>query len=176
MTVPDTHQQLAATPLFHDLDAAEIDAVLRLMEFEGFRAGANILDEGLSYQSLWVIVTGRCEVVKNGSNSHPSRLAVLEPGAVFGEMSFFDPLPHSASVRCLTDVSTMRLMRAAYDRLRETTPRAADKIARNMVRILSERLRRMDDWTCELVQVNGSPKQQDEWEEFRAKLYAGLEI
>jgi hypothetical protein len=70
----------------------------------------------------------------------------------------------------------MRLMREGFEKLRAEHPWAADKIACNLVLILSERLRRMDDWTCELVQNNGSERQHAEWQEFRAKLYSGLQI
>ena len=74
------------------------------MQFEDFRPGEEILTEGLTYHSLWIILSGRCEVVKSSNGGKPHRLAVLEPGCVFGEMSFLDTAPHSASVRTLSDV------------------------------------------------------------------------
>jgi len=160
--------------LFKDMNQAELDAVFNLMQFEDFQPGEEILTEGLTYHSLWIIVCGRCEVVKAGNGSRPNQLAILETGGVFGEMSFLDSSPHSASVRALTSVGTMRLMRDAFEQLRQASPSAADRIACNMVLVLSERLRRMDEWTCELVQANGNERQHAEWQEFRAKLYSGL--
>jgi CRP-like cAMP-binding protein len=162
--------------LFRDMNPAELDAVFNLMQAEDFQAGEEILTEGLTYHSLWIILSGRCEVVKAANGGKPNQLAVLETGGVFGEMSFLDSAPHSASVRALSDVSTMRLMRDAFDQLRQSSPSAADRIACNMVLVLSERLRRMDEWTCELVQSNGNERQHAEWQEFRAKLYSGLPL
>jgi CRP-like cAMP-binding protein len=169
-------QHLERCVLFKDMDQPELDAVFNLMQFEDFAAGAEILTEGLTYQSLWIVLCGRCEVVKAANGGKPRQLAVLEVGGVFGEMSFLATAPHSASVRALSDVGTMRLMRGAFDQLRETCPSAADKIAWNMVLVLSERLRRMDEWTCDLVQSNGNERQHAEWQEFRAKLYSGLPL
>lgn len=154
----------------------ELDVVFRLMRSEAFAAGSDILTEGLTYQGLWVLVSGRCEVVKGPLGKKSNRLAVLESGAVFGEMSFLESAPHSASVRALSDVNTMRLVREGYEQLRSECPSAADKIARSLILVLSARLRRMDEWTCGLVQNSGNERQHDEWQQFRAKLYAGLQF
>lgn len=171
-----TIPQFQRSVLLNGMPPEELDSVYRLMESEDFTAGAEILTEGLTYASLWVIESGRCEVVKAGNGSKPNRLAVLEAGSVFGEMSFFEIAPHSASVRALSDVATRRLTREGYEQLRSKHPAAADRIAANLVLILSQRLRRMDEWTCELVQSNGNERQHAEWQEFRAKLYSGLQI
>ncbi|REJ82636.1 MAG: cyclic nucleotide-binding domain-containing protein [Planctomycetota bacterium] len=176
MSEHGTILQLKKCVLLQDMNSDELDAVFRLTESEDFAAGEEILTEGLAYQSLWIIVTGRCEVVKSGNGLEPNRLAELEEGAVFGEMSFFEKAPHSASVRALSDVSTMRLTRRRFEDLRKNCPAAADKIACNLVNILSTRLRRMDEWTCQLVEGNCSERQQGEWQEFRAKLYSGLQF
>lgn len=168
--------KLTRCTLFQGMTPAELDAVFNLMQAEEFSAGSEILTEGLTYQSLWVIVSGRAEVVKSAPGARPSRLAVLEEGAVFGEMSFLEAAPHSASVRALSDMSTLRLTRESYERLRTEFPRAADAIARNLVIVLSARLRRMDEWTCGLVQNSGTERQHAEWHEFRARLYGGLQI
>jgi CRP-like cAMP-binding protein len=169
-------QDLQRCIVFQHMTPEELDPVFRRMEFEDFHAGEEILTEGLTYQCLWVIISGRCEVVKRSNGGRPNKLAVLEPGCVFGEMSFLDTAPHSASVRALSDVATMRLMHDAFEQLRVEHPAAADKIACNLVRILSDRLRRMDEWTCELVEHNGNERQHAEWHEFRAKLYSGLQL
>lgn len=167
---------LQTCSLFVTMTSEELDAVFRLTQSESFAAGEDILTEGLTYQGLWVLASGRCEVVKGVSSGHGSRLATLEAGAVFGEMSFLEAAPHSASVRALTDVDTMRLTRDGFEQLCTQAPTASDKIARSLVLVLSARLRRMDEWTCGLVQKSGSERQHDEWHDFRAKLYGGLQF
>jgi CRP/FNR family transcriptional regulator, cyclic AMP receptor protein len=165
---------LKTCALFDAMTPDELDVVFRSMRSEAFPAGSDILTEGLTYHGLWVLVSGRCEVVKGGPGKRSNRLAVLEAGAVFGEMSFLDAAPHSASVRAMSDVDTMRLMRDNFEQLRVDCPSAADKIARSLILILSARLRRMDEWTCGLVENSDNERHHDEWQQFRAKLYGGL--
>jgi len=159
-------------PIFVDMSLEEREQVLALFENEHYPAGETILREGLSIQILWIIVSGRCEVVKVSNGASERSLAVLEQGAVFGEMSFFHPAPHSASVRAVTDVDVMRLSRERYDQLLERTPAAAGKVAVNTAAVLAERLRKMDEWTCELLDgPETNQKTREEWHDFRAKLY-----
>jgi CRP-like cAMP-binding protein len=124
------------------------------------------------FQVLWIIAQGECEVFKMVKPDIEQRLTVLDAGAVFGEMSFFQPAPHSASVRAITDVEVMRLSREEFAALEKTSPCAARKMLINAVQILAERLRRMDDWTCKLVERPDGPEtHRKEWRDFRSKLY-----
>ncbi len=159
-------------PLFQDMSLDERHDVLARLVHESFPAGETILREGLSTQMLWIIVRGRCEVAKTMRDETEQQLAVLESGAVFGEMSFFHAAPHSASVRALNEVEVLQLSRVHYDELEIACPSAASKIMLNTLKVLSERLRRMDDWTAEFVQRPESSRHYEEWRDFRAKLYS----
>ncbi|MFQ5731947.1 MAG: cyclic nucleotide-binding domain-containing protein [Planctomycetaceae bacterium] len=159
-------------PIFEDMTLEEREHLLALFDHERYSAGETILREGRSIQILWIIVSGRCEVVKN-TNGQERILAVLEQGAVFGEMSFFHPAPHSASVRAMTDVNVMRLSRERYDELLAREPAAAYRVAANTASVQAERLRKMDDWMCDLLDgPDCNARQREEWHEFRAKLYS----
>ncbi len=174
MNSPETHS--SRCPLFQDMSLTERQHVLELLEHQSFPSGETILREGRSIQILWIVVHGRCRVVK-GMDDGEQELAILEPGSVFGEVSFFHPAPHSASVQTLTDVEVMRLSRENYDQLVERDPSAARRIATNVVAVLAERLRRMDDWMADLVQrPDTADKHREEWREFRSKLYTDWEF
>lgn len=165
--------ELQRCSLLNGLTGEELQAFLQRIRFEGFRPGDEILTEGNQYHGVWILLSGTCEVIKHGLH-RDSRLAVLEPGNVFGEMSFLQAVPHSASVRAVDQVETMRLMRDQYDDLREHCPQAAHKIAVNIIRVLSDRLRKMDEWTCELVERECDGRRYKEWQDFRSKLYTDL--
>lgn len=150
-------------------DRLEFD---RRVDRRTFQKGEAILVEGRTDPALWLILEGRCEVVKSGNGHGERRLAALEPGGVFGEMSFLKTAPHSATVRALTDVVVARLTPQAFDELREASPSAAYCIVMNLVTLLSDRLRRMDDRVCELLAQTSDDRQQ-EWQDFRARLFAG---
>lgn len=164
---------LERCPLLSGLTHEELQAALPLVIFEGFTAGEEILTEGNQYHGLWILLNGTCEVLKHGPQ-RDRRLALLEPGSVFGEMSFLHPVSHSATVRAVDRVETIRLMADGYEELQKEYPAAAHKIAVNIIRVVSDRLRRMDEWTAELVDRNNNGVERKEWQEFRSKLYTNL--
>ena len=170
-----TENELLRCPIFQGMSPDEFKEVLILLQEKSFAEGENILEEGKSVQNLWIVSQGRCEVVK-ATEGREHRLSTLEPLSVFGEMSFFNPAPHSASVRTLTDVDVYYLSRDQYDLLLHTGSSAAQKIVFNTARVLADRLRRMDEWIRECVQKNVQPSQRVEWLEFRAKLYTNWQF
>jgi len=172
LTTPE-REAISQCPVLRDMTDTELTTFLDGVLYERFEAGAEILSEGNHHQGLWILLSGSCEVTKN-SGSQPQKLACLEPGNVFGEMSFLDSAPHSATVKALEPVHTMRLLHEEYRRLKERCYTATDKIAVNIVSILSDRLRKMDEWTCRLVEKDCDKIRHEEWQEFRAKLYTSL--
>lgn len=171
-----TNATVEQCPIFQEMTDEQRRPVLELMQHETYPQGETILREGRSIQILWIIVRGECEVLKSTQNGGQHQLAVLGPCAVFGEMSFFHQAVHSASIRTLSEVEVMRLSRENYDRLLETAPSIAHKIAANTIGILAERLRLMDDWVCRLVERPDGVQHQKEWREFRSKLYSAWEF
>lgn len=166
----------APCPIFRDMTIDERQEVLSLLVSVSFTKGKLIIKEGDKNQSLWILVHGRCEVVKSAKKGQERQLAILEPGAVFGEMSFFESAPHSASIRALTEVEVMRLSREQYERLRQSQSGAACKIASSVISVIAQRLRRMDEWTCGLLEHPNGADHREEWQEFRAKLYSGWQF
>lgn len=159
-------------PLFWELDQAEFEEVRRRLIAETYPKNEVILREGKSFQVLWIIARGECEVFKMVRPDVEQRLTVLDAGSVFGEVSFFQPAPHSASIRALTEVEVMRLPREQFSELEVVSPTAVKKMLTNTVRVLAERLRRMDTWTCELFERPDGPEHhRKEWRDFRSKLY-----
>lgn len=159
-------------PLFWNMTESEVGEVRRRLTPEVYPKGNVILREGKSFQVLWIIVKGECEVFKMVKPDVEQRLTILDPGSVFGEMSFFQPAPHSASVRAVTEVEVMRLARKEFEELETVSPPVVQKMLANTVRVLADRLRRMDDWTCELFERPDGPEtHRKEWRDFRSKLY-----
>ena len=66
-----------------------------------FDAGETIIPEGARLGKLFVLIDGQIEVVRKDTQvSH-----VDEPGSVLGEMSVLLDMPHSATVKALSDVN-----------------------------------------------------------------------
>ena len=185
---------LSAIPLLRGMNESERRQIAELASRAEFALGATILHEGQSTRSLWILLEGRCEVVRKfepgaapgGTGNGELRLAELEPFENFGEMSFFVPGAHAATVRTLTPVKVMRIERSEYDELVQCGSTAANKLCCNAVESLAQRLRRMDLWVAELLAKtpshpaepasNGAVPRIDEWTQFRQRLLAGWSL
>ena len=169
--------KLGEFPVFSGLTQKELELLAQRVSFDTVPRTLTILEHGNEVQALWILARGQCEVFRPDANGKEQRLATLETGSVFGEMSFFDPAPHSASVRAISDVDVIWLTRRAFDDLEDSAPALTQKIATNTGRILSQRLRMMDDWICELLQRSESSEEhRQEWQSFRSKLYTEFDL
>jgi len=158
--------------LFVGLTDHERKRVVDRMVEQSFHAGEDILHEGGESHSLYVLVDGTCAVNKHRTAPQSDRhLALLEPGAVFGEMSFLSSAVHSATVHAESTVKALQLTREQFIALRDEHPTIAVTILGNVITVLSDRLRRMDDWVCNVIEGKGNPTQKEEWKQFRAKLF-----
>lgn len=134
---PITRERLAVLrqiPLFRgmsDRDLAWIDSVADDIEVV---PGEVLMQEGRRGTESFVIVDGESEVTAGGQ-----RLAVLGPGATFGEMSLLDFQPRSATVRALTPMRLLVLGPARFMDLLEQ-PGVAVRVLKGVV----GRLREMD--------------------------------
>ena len=180
-------------PLFRGLNETECRQVAEIAQRKEFGPGEVIIRQGQRSQELWVLLEGKCDVIKLSSDEEqagePLVLAVLEPYSHFGEMSFFHSAPHSASVRAQTPVKLLKIIRGDYEELIQEGCRAAYKLAYNTVECLAERLRKMDEWVAELTakaSANGqavasdpsaaSESRAQEWSEFREKMLSSWNI
>ena len=173
---------LAKIPLFRNLNPTERRQLAEIIRVQQSPPGAMIIRQGEKSRHLWVVVEGKCEVVKHveprgetdgkKEGTEPVVLAVLEPYSQFGEMSFFHPAPHSADVRAATDVKLFCISYGDYKDLIDEGVWAAYKLAHNAVDSLAQRLRRMDDWIAELLAHKPANEDQSrEWNAFREKLF-----
>lgn len=176
-----TAETLAQIPMFRGLDPIECRQLARLARPEMFAVGDYVLREGQTSQHLLIVMAGKCEVVRewrtsDGGDPRSIQLTVLEPHANFGEMSFFHPAPHSASVRALTALELLSIDRADYDQLVQSGSPAACKMAYNAVQSLADRIRQMDQWVIDQARRESAGRRVEEWEAFRAKMFTGWNL
>lgn len=78
------------------------------------RRGARLCREGQRPGRVWVLYSGRAEVVRHGPGGHRSVLAVRGAGDVIGELSAVDDRPMSATVMMLDEGGALVLSAAAF--------------------------------------------------------------
>jgi CRP-like cAMP-binding protein len=99
-------------------------------------AGGVIFDEGEVGTEMYVIQSGTVDIFKRVKGAE-KRIATLEKGDFFGEMSILEEVPRTALARAKTDVELVRINQATFDEML----RHNAEIAVRMLRKLSRRLR-----------------------------------
>jgi small-conductance mechanosensitive channel/CRP-like cAMP-binding protein len=121
---------LAGHPLFAELPPTDLDCLLNHSRPVLFTAGEAIVREGASGRSLYLVISGRVEVEKEVRPGQSIHVAELGPGEVFGEMTLFQGMPRSATVRALEDSRLLRVDRAGVRELLERDPDLLERFAR----------------------------------------------
>jgi extracellular factor (EF) 3-hydroxypalmitic acid methyl ester biosynthesis protein len=126
-----------------DLQDDEVRAVLSYTQARRFAPGVAAIREGDIDHSLYVITAGRFEVVKHTADG-ARRTTLLQPGDIFGVLSFLDHQPSSTDVRAVDDSEVVVLTPTGLDRLRLAQPQLALRFVLHLARIVSLRFREQD--------------------------------
>ena len=137
---------------------------LRTMRVE---PGSYVFKEGDPAREFYVVLDGEMEVLKRSRSGRETRVAILGPSDLFGEMSIIDMQPRSATVRALGPARLIRMSTEDMDNLYRHDLKSYTLIVLNIARDLSRRLRVTDgllaDFTATVLDeyVTGSRKKQD---------------
>jgi nitrite reductase/ring-hydroxylating ferredoxin subunit len=133
---PPEPSPLAGVPLFAGLDQASLESLEAFTFRKTFDAGDLVVEEGRTGNGLYVVLSGKVEVVKGLGGPNPHVAAVLGPGEPFGEMALLGDWRRSASVRALEEVSCLGMDRWAFLAHLNREP----QLAVRMLQMLAERL------------------------------------
>ena len=143
--------------VLEDMSREEVDVLGSLMLQVRAQPGQMLIREGDIDDWMMLLLSGTVDVGKRigpGANHEErgdnTRLAVLRPGAVLGEMSMFDGEPRYASCWALSEVEAAVLDRAAVARLIKARPDIGAKLLVKLTQLLAQRLR---NTSTQLVKV-----------------------
>ena len=126
-----------------------------------FSPGEVIFHEGDIGNEMYIIQEGQIEILRLGSRG-PRRLALLERGDFFGEMSILDELPRTATAAAVTDARLVEINGATFDEMLRANPEIAIRIMRK----LSLRVRQADEQLGgDLLDTAGPPVEPEVAEE-----------
>ncbi|MEM1034217.1 MAG: cyclic nucleotide-binding domain-containing protein [Myxococcota bacterium] len=141
----DRLELLSKVPLFSGLTPDALQLVASVANEETHPTGKVIFEHGDVGDSLYIILTGRVRISRNVPGMGEEALAVLNPGAVFGEMALLDDTPRSADARVHERCRILTISREAFEDLLFLHKDLAYEVLWSMVRILSSRLRETTD-------------------------------
>ncbi len=138
---------MTRSPLFAGLDEAAAAALLDRAERLSFKRGQVIFTEGDPGDKLYVVAAGKIKLSRTSHDGRENLLAVLGPGEIIGEISFFDPGPRTASAITVSETEVLSLAHAHLGGFLEAN--AGASVA--MLGALAHRLRRTNDSVADLV-------------------------
>jgi CRP/FNR family transcriptional regulator, cyclic AMP receptor protein len=148
---------LEHSALLQDFTSQEVDALGALMLHVRAQPGQMLIREGDINDWMMLLLRGTVDVGKrigpeanHQERGDNTRLAVVRPGSVLGEMSMFDGEPRYASCWALSEVEAAVLDRAAVARLIKARPDIGAKLLVKLTQLLSQRLR---NTSAQLVKV-----------------------
>jgi CRP-like cAMP-binding protein len=105
-----------------------------------YRAGETIVRQGEVGEHMYVIQSGRVEVIRE-SEAGQVKLAELREGDFFGEMALFDRDVRSATVRPVKEARVLTIDKKVFLRKIHEDPSLAFRIMQRM----SQRIRDLDE-------------------------------
>ncbi len=136
----DAKQELALLgqlDLFAQFELAELVRIRGASSSISFDDGEYVTRIGDVGDALYVLVHGKAVVT-----AQEEVLTTLQPGSHVGEMAMVDAQPRSASVISMGESRWLRVARQDIFRIVRQHPELAVKLLWNLVRVLSDRLRR----------------------------------
>ena len=137
-------EAIRSSPLGADLSEAQCGMLAEVCAAICLDAGATLLEEGHSDDTLYVVSAGRLEVVKPTGGGDSVTLQLLHRGDMAGILGFVDGVAHSAGIRALTQCELIAIERGSIERLLERDPRLVYQLMRAVVRAAHRILGRMN--------------------------------
>jgi CRP-like cAMP-binding protein len=103
-----------------------------------YEDGEVIIRQGELGNCMYVVQAGQLEVIREGPQGN-TRLAILENGDMFGEMSIFEREVRSATVRAMGEARVLTIDKRTFVGRIQDDP----SLVLNLVRMMSRRIRKL---------------------------------
>ena len=160
----DLKSLLGETALFMGLTSGQIEKVLGISRRVTFRENDIIMEEGQIGDAMYVLLEGSVEVIKrltmksveeDDSDEKNKVLTNLsaEQHSVFGEIALLEESRRTATVRAMADCVLCEIRKNDFLKLAESDYELGYRVLLNLSRIVSSRLRKVDEDTVKLTTV-----------------------
>jgi len=137
---------------FPGIKPNEIEELISNSQVRAYKPGDILCRENAVEDHFYMILEGDVEVTKVINNIETRLLKTLGPGDFFGEMAIIHNAPRAATVTAKTDLTTLELDKAGFDRVL----RNSSSVAMAMVSEISERLRENDQMAVDDLRMRAS--------------------
>lgn len=142
---------LRGLTFFADLTDDELEAVAGIVKLQEFKTGATVFSDGEAGDSLYIIKKGEVKACKVAPDGELFTLTLMNEGEIFGEMSFLDGRPRSASIIAIMDIELFVIERENFEKLVDEKPWVVYKMLKNIVFAIHSIVRGMNTRYVEMV-------------------------
>ena len=146
---------LHMVPLFSELNPKELRSLERVVHLRRYQAGEIVFAESEPGAGMYVIKSGRIDVVVNYKSDNPMRLAELEPGDFFGEMALLGDTSRSATAVAREKSELIGFFHPDLMDIINLHPAMGARISFGLARTLADRLRYTNNQLHEIWNIRG---------------------
>ncbi|MBI5368323.1 MAG: cyclic nucleotide-binding domain-containing protein [Planctomycetes bacterium] len=138
-------------PIFNGLTMEEIQEILAITGEVTHEAGDRITEENDLGDEFYIILEGRVEIRKRIAANEEETIAILEAGSVFGESCIMDHRNRSSSAVAMARTVLSTIRKVDFEAYMKAGKLSAYKVLENFLRIVSDRLRKMNDLVSRML-------------------------
>ena len=151
--------------LFRSLNDNEFETLAESASCQTYLPGETLIRQGDAGDSMYVLVEGLLDVYRSGDGNTETRVARIQTGRFFGEMSLLTGEPRSATIRASLNSVVLTIQKPAMVNLLENRPVLVDHLSRSLAE------RRMADKAREANSPNSLKEQSDSLtDQFKKKI------
>lgn len=123
---------LRQVPMFHDLNAQEMERVVEIAISRFISKKSVIFSEGSEKEAVFFIQEGLVKTFKTDENGHEQIVSFLKTGDMFPHTGFFNQNPYPATAEAIIDTHLVAIPVRLFELLMLNTPSIAVKMMRVM--------------------------------------------
>jgi len=137
---------LQKVSLFQGISRREFGHLFQTLVCRSYGPGEILFHEGDAGRALFILESGHVEITRKAKKEGAAaRIAVLNPGDYFGEISLLDERPRTATAAAMEPVVIYLLYKAELEKLMKSAPHIGAAIMTHLATLLAARLRSMTD-------------------------------
>jgi CRP-like cAMP-binding protein len=131
-------QALSEIEIFQDLSHQEMEEMDRTTTMSTCESGRVFFGPDESGEALFLLKKGKVQLYRLSTEGKKLTVAILEPGAIFGEMSLIGQGMHNTFAEAIEDCTLCVMSRMDVEQLLISKPQVGLRILQSMARRLQE--------------------------------------
>jgi CRP/FNR family transcriptional regulator, cyclic AMP receptor protein len=153
MSLQQDVEALRSIPLFAKIEPAKLKLLAFTSERIVYPAGEALFLQGDTADAAYILLDGEAEVVVDASDG-PVRVATVGRNHIVGEIAILCDVPRTATVRALSELTTLRIAKDGFFHLVTQFPQVG-------IEIMAELAERLHRTTQQLTAVSARLRERE---------------